>query len=81
MLLWLLDMLQPGTPSGRPFEAPTPGAGWAAPTPGASFSEAGTPTDSAPSYGNLLVIFFKLGLLPRNEYSLGYSYVEFSSCV
>jgi hypothetical protein len=43
--------LQPGTPGGRAFEAPTPGASWSAPTPGASFSEAGTPTEPAPTYG------------------------------
>jgi transcription elongation factor SPT5 len=41
---------QPETPSGRPFEAPTPGAGWVS-TPGASFSEAGTPTEPASSFG------------------------------
>ncbi|CAK9231171.1 unnamed protein product [Sphagnum troendelagicum] len=40
---------QPETPSGRPFEAPTPGAGWVS-TPGASFSEAGTPTEPASSF-------------------------------
>ncbi|KAG0615572.1 hypothetical protein M758_5G052200 [Ceratodon purpureus] len=41
---------QPGTPGGRPFEAPTPGNAWSAPTPGASFSEAGTPTEAPQSY-------------------------------
>jgi hypothetical protein len=40
---------QPETPSGRPFEAPTPGAGWVS-TPGASFSEAGTPTEPTSSF-------------------------------
>lgn len=44
--------MQPGTPGGRPFEAPTPGNGWSAQTPGASFSEAGTPTEPVQSYGN-----------------------------
>ncbi|XP_057873734.1 putative transcription elongation factor SPT5 homolog 1 [Cryptomeria japonica] len=42
---------QPGTPSSRPYEAPTPGSGWAN-TPGGNYSEAGTPRDSSPSYGN-----------------------------
>lgn len=41
---------QPGTPSGRPYEAPTPGAGWAN-SPAGTFSEAGTPRDS-PGYAN-----------------------------
>lgn len=41
---------QPGTPAGRPYEAPTPGAGWTG-TPTGTFSEAGTPRDS-PQYGN-----------------------------
>ncbi|XP_024365722.1 putative transcription elongation factor SPT5 homolog 1 [Physcomitrium patens] len=41
---------EPGTPGGRPFEAPTPGNGWSAQTPGASFSEAGTPTEPVQSY-------------------------------
>ncbi|KAH9326897.1 hypothetical protein KI387_007075, partial [Taxus chinensis] len=41
----------PGTPSSRPYEAPTPGSGWAN-TPGGNYSDAGTPRDSSPSYGN-----------------------------
>ncbi|MCO5596422.1 hypothetical protein L7F22_050485 [Adiantum nelumboides] len=41
---------QPGTPAGRPYEAPTPGTAWTS-TPTGSFSEAGTPRDSPP-YGN-----------------------------
>ncbi|KAE8709834.1 putative transcription elongation factor SPT5-like protein 1 [Hibiscus syriacus] len=41
---------QPGSPSSRAYEAPTPGSGWAS-TPGGCYSEAGTPRDStnAPS--------------------------------
>lgn len=49
--------MQIGTPGGRPFEAPTPGNTWSAPTPGASFSEAGTPTEPALSYGTLVLQF------------------------
>jgi len=40
---------QPGSPPSRPYEAPTPGAGWAS-TPGGNYSEAGTPRDSS-AYG------------------------------
>ncbi|KAG9456809.1 hypothetical protein H6P81_001317 [Aristolochia fimbriata] len=43
---------QPGTPPARPYEAPTPGSGWAN-TPGGNYSDAGTPREnsyaSAPS--------------------------------
>ncbi|XP_031488629.1 putative transcription elongation factor SPT5 homolog 1 [Nymphaea colorata] len=41
---------QPGTPA-RPYEAPTPGSGWA-PTPAANFAEAGTPRESTSAYAN-----------------------------
>ncbi|KAK7410664.1 hypothetical protein VNO78_01632 [Psophocarpus tetragonolobus] len=41
---------QPGSPPSRPYEAPTPGAGWAS-TPGVNYSEAGTPRDSS-AYAN-----------------------------
>ncbi|KAL5075599.1 hypothetical protein RYX36_014583 [Vicia faba] len=41
---------QPGSPPSRPYEAPTPGAGWAN-TPGGNYSEAGTPRDSS-AYAN-----------------------------
>ncbi|KAJ1384409.1 Translation protein SH3-like domain superfamily [Sesbania bispinosa] len=41
---------QPGSPPSRPYEAPTPGAGWAS-TPGGNYSEAGTPRDSS-AYAN-----------------------------
>ncbi|XP_019415217.1 PREDICTED: putative transcription elongation factor SPT5 homolog 1 isoform X2 [Lupinus angustifolius] len=37
---------QPGSPVSRPYEAPTPGAGWAS-TPGGNYNEAGTPRDSS----------------------------------
>ncbi|KAL6605991.1 hypothetical protein ACP70R_041644 [Stipagrostis hirtigluma subsp. patula] len=40
---------QPGTPPARPYEAPTPGSGWAN-TPGVSFNDAPTPRDS--NYAN-----------------------------
>ncbi|MCI22438.1 putative transcription elongation factor SPT5, partial [Trifolium medium] len=40
----------PGSPPSRPYEAPTPGAGWAS-TPGGNYSEAGTPRDSS-AYAN-----------------------------
>ncbi|KAL5225364.1 hypothetical protein ABZP36_012003 [Zizania latifolia] len=40
---------QPGTPPARPYEAPTPGSGWAN-TPGVSYNDAPTPRES--SYGN-----------------------------
>ncbi|XP_072952889.1 putative transcription elongation factor SPT5 homolog 1 [Typha angustifolia] len=40
---------QPGTPPARPYEAPTPGSGWAN-TPGGNYSDSGTPRES--SYGN-----------------------------
>ncbi|CAD6337286.1 unnamed protein product [Miscanthus lutarioriparius] len=36
---------QPGTPQARPYEAPTPGSGWAN-TPGVSFNDAPTPRDN-----------------------------------
>ncbi|KAG2604964.1 hypothetical protein PVAP13_4NG124600 [Panicum virgatum] len=36
---------QPGTPPARPYEAPTPGSGWAN-TPGVSFNDAPTPRDN-----------------------------------
>lgn len=42
---------QPGSPPSRAFEAPTPGSGWTS-TPGGSYSDAGTPRDSTPSYAN-----------------------------
>ncbi|PIA35440.1 hypothetical protein AQUCO_03500068v1 [Aquilegia coerulea] len=42
---------QPGTPPARPYEAPTPGSGWAN-TPGGNYNEAGTPRDSSPTYGS-----------------------------
>ncbi|KAD1397643.1 hypothetical protein E3N88_42881 [Mikania micrantha] len=42
---------QPGSPRSRAYEAPTPGSGWAN-TPGGSYSEAGTPRDNIPAYGN-----------------------------
>ncbi|KAI0497133.1 hypothetical protein KFK09_023461 [Dendrobium nobile] len=41
---------QPGTPA-RSYEAPTPGSGWAN-TPGGNYSDAGTPGESSPTYGN-----------------------------
>ncbi|XP_020235958.1 putative transcription elongation factor SPT5 homolog 1 [Cajanus cajan] len=41
---------QPGSPPSRPYEAPTPGAGWAS-TPGGNYSEAGTPRDNS-AYAN-----------------------------
>ncbi|KAE9608921.1 hypothetical protein Lal_00020321 [Lupinus albus] len=41
---------QPGSPASRPYDAPTPGAGWAS-TPGGNYSEAGTPRDSS-AYAN-----------------------------
>ncbi|KAL6861846.1 hypothetical protein ACP4OV_017546 [Aristida adscensionis] len=40
---------QPGTPPARPYEAPTPGSGWAN-TPGVSFNDAPTPRES--NYAN-----------------------------
>eukprot|EP00252_Welwitschia_mirabilis_P027077 TRINITY_DN9158_c0_g1_i3.p1 TRINITY_DN9158_c0_g1~~TRINITY_DN9158_c0_g1_i3.p1 ORF type:complete len:1022 (-),score=279.00 TRINITY_DN9158_c0_g1_i3:488-3553(-) len=40
---------QPSSPYTRPYEAPTPGAGWAN-TPGGTYSEPGTPRDN--SYAN-----------------------------
>lgn len=42
---------QPGSPRSRAYEAPTPGSGWAN-TPGGSYSEAGTPRDTTPTYAN-----------------------------
>ncbi|CAM8979670.1 unnamed protein product [Rhodiola kirilowii] len=42
---------QPGSPPRRTYEAPTPGSGWAS-TPGGSYSDAGTPRDTPPSYAN-----------------------------
>ncbi|KAK9271116.1 hypothetical protein L1049_026705 [Liquidambar formosana] len=42
---------QPGSPPSRIYEAPTPGSGWAN-TPGGSYSDAGTPRDSTPTYAN-----------------------------
>ncbi|KAI3733140.1 hypothetical protein L1987_64358 [Smallanthus sonchifolius] len=42
---------QPGSPRSRAYEAPTPGSGWAN-TPGGSYSDAGTPRDTTPAYGN-----------------------------
>ncbi|XP_068652910.1 putative transcription elongation factor SPT5 homolog 1 isoform X1 [Aristolochia californica] len=40
---------QPGTPPARPYEAPTPGSGWAN-TPGGNYSDSGTPREN--SYAN-----------------------------
>lgn len=48
---------QPGSPPSRPYEAPTPGAGWAS-TPGGNYSEAGTPRDSS-AYGSTTSYPFK----------------------
>ncbi|XP_044475671.1 putative transcription elongation factor SPT5 homolog 1 isoform X2 [Mangifera indica] len=42
---------QPGSPPSRPYEAPTPGSGWAN-TPGGNYSEAGTPRDNSSAYAN-----------------------------
>ncbi|KAL5721386.1 hypothetical protein ACHQM5_005038 [Ranunculus cassubicifolius] len=42
---------QPGTPPSRPYEAPTPGSGWAN-TPGGNYNDAGTPRDSSPAYAS-----------------------------
>ncbi|XP_076924579.1 putative transcription elongation factor SPT5 homolog 1 [Bidens hawaiensis] len=42
---------QPKSPRSRAYEAPTPGSGWAN-TPGGSYSDAGTPRDTTPTYGN-----------------------------
>ncbi|XP_043719311.1 putative transcription elongation factor SPT5 homolog 1 [Telopea speciosissima] len=42
---------QPGSPPRRPYEAPTPGSGWAN-TPGGNYSEAGTPRESSPAYAS-----------------------------
>lgn len=42
---------QPGTPPARPYEAPTPGSGWAN-TPGGNYNDAGTPRDSSPIYAS-----------------------------
>lgn len=42
---------QPGTPRARPYEAPTPGSGWAN-TPGDNFNDSATPRESSPRYGN-----------------------------
>ncbi|ERN01276.1 hypothetical protein AMTR_s00002p00250220 [Amborella trichopoda] len=47
----ILPLGGPGTPSNRPYEAPTPGSGWAS-TPGGNYSEAGTPRDASPAYAN-----------------------------
>ncbi|XP_038994464.1 putative transcription elongation factor SPT5 homolog 1 isoform X2 [Hibiscus syriacus] len=47
---------QPGSPSSRAYEAPTPGSGWAS-TPGGCYSEAGTPRDSSSAYGCFLSYF------------------------
>uniref|UniRef100_A0A8R7R156 Transcription elongation factor SPT5 n=1 Tax=Triticum urartu TaxID=4572 RepID=A0A8R7R156_TRIUA len=40
---------QPGTPPARPYEAPTPGSGWAN-TPGVSYNDVPTPREG--NYGN-----------------------------
>ncbi|XP_077214762.1 putative transcription elongation factor SPT5 homolog 1 isoform X2 [Tasmannia lanceolata] len=42
---------QTGTPPAQPYEAPTPGSGWAN-TPSANYSEAGTPRESSPAYAS-----------------------------
>ncbi|KAK1308610.1 hypothetical protein QJS10_CPA09g00142 [Acorus calamus] len=42
---------QPETPAARPYEALTPGSGWAN-TPGGSYSDADTPRDSGSAYAN-----------------------------
>ncbi|EXB90561.1 Putative transcription elongation factor SPT5-1-like protein [Morus notabilis] len=42
---------QLGSPPSRPYEAPTPGSGWAN-TPGGNYSEAGTPRDNSSAYAN-----------------------------
>ena len=41
----IIQNFQPGTPQARPYEAPTPGSGWAN-TPGVSFNDAPTPRDN-----------------------------------
>ncbi|XP_010245838.1 PREDICTED: putative transcription elongation factor SPT5 homolog 1 [Nelumbo nucifera] len=42
---------QPGSPPSRPYEAPTPGSGWAN-TPAGNYSEAGTPRENSPAYAS-----------------------------
>ncbi|MFS8032507.1 putative transcription elongation factor SPT5 [Helianthus anomalus] len=42
---------QPGSPRSKAYKAPTPGSGWAN-TLGESYSDAGTPCDTTPTYGN-----------------------------
>lgn len=42
---------QPGTPTARPYEAPTPGSGWAN-TPGGNYSESGITREGSPLYGS-----------------------------
>lgn len=43
-------LFQPGTPTARPYEAPTPGSGWAN-TPGGNYSESGITREGSPVYG------------------------------
>lgn len=54
----LCYFIQPGTPPARPYEAPTPGSGWTN-TPG-NYSEAGTPRESSPAYGELVRSLFSV---------------------
>lgn len=49
-MFFALFLSQPGSPPSRPYEAPTPGSGWAN-TPGGNYSEAGTPRDNSSAYG------------------------------
>jgi len=73
---WIFDW-QIGTPGGRPFEAPTPGNTWSAPTPGASFSEAGTPTEPAQSYGTLV---FHLCVLCSLHFAVCFPSKDWTGC-
>ncbi|KAF6152897.1 hypothetical protein GIB67_033468 [Kingdonia uniflora] len=48
---WEFFILQPGTPSARPYEAPTLSFDWSK-THGSNYSEPGTPQLSSPAYAN-----------------------------
>lgn len=73
--LFLVSFFQPGSPPSRPYEAPTPGSGWAN-TPGGNYSEAGTPRDSSSAYGMFVQLL--LFLWDRHLLCSAHLYVLFS---
>ncbi|ONK67786.1 uncharacterized protein A4U43_C05F3760 [Asparagus officinalis] len=64
---------QPGTPTARPYEAPTPGSGWAN-TPGGNYSDSGITREGSPLYGSAVSPYLPStpGIQPMTPSSASY---------